>query len=183
MWCKSLTLEKFISFRIKWLFSPSFLSVSPYLLLNLARRQCYAYAIGLYTRLEIKSWPDVKFCAHAPCVLPRCWSGASPGIIGSVIPGLYHELWRHREILAENDTISTKSSSAHVEERDENDRVKRQGWITYYACPWHHLFTCLSLCAKHSCRVKILHVRPFYLLLFVKLIFVNANQGEILQIR
>ena len=55
-------------------------------------------------------------------------SGASPGVIGSVIPGLYHELWRHREILAENDTISTKSSSAHVEERDENDRIKRQGW-------------------------------------------------------
>ena len=20
----------------------------------------------------------------------------------------------------------------------------RQGWITYYACPWHHLFTCLA---------------------------------------
>ena len=168
---------------MKWFFSPPFLSVSPFLLLNLVRWQCHAYAIGLYTRLEIKSWPDVKFCAHAPCVLPRCWSGASPGVIGSVIPGLYHELWRHREILAENVTISTKSSSAHVEERDENDRVKRQGWITYYACPGHHLFTCLSLCAKHSCRVKILHVRPFYLLLFVKLIFVNANQGEILQIR
>ena len=24
----------------------------------------------------------------------------SPGVSGSVIPGLYHELWRHREILA-----------------------------------------------------------------------------------
>ena len=102
MWYKSLTLEKFISFRMKWFFSPPFLSVSPFLLLNLARRQCYAYAIGLFTRLEIKSWPDVKFCAHAQCVLPRCWSGASPGVIGSVIPGLYHELWRHRETHAEN---------------------------------------------------------------------------------
>ena len=57
---------------MKWLFSPPFLSVSPFLLLNLVRRQCYAYAIGLYTRPEIKSWPDVKFCAHAHCVLPRC---------------------------------------------------------------------------------------------------------------
>ena len=137
---------------MKWFFSPPFLSVSPFLLLNLARRQCYAYAIGLFTRLEIKSWPDVKFCAHAQYVLPRCWSGASPGVIGSVIPGLYHELWRHREILTENDTISTKSSSAHVEERDESDRVKRQGWITYYACPWHHLFTCLA--RARSIRAK-----------------------------
>ena len=73
MWCKSLTLEKYISFRRKWFFWPPFLSVSPFLLLNLARRQCYAYAIGLYTRPEIKSWPDVKFCAHAQCVLPRCY--------------------------------------------------------------------------------------------------------------
>ena len=72
MWCKSLTLEKYISFRIKWFFSPPFLSVSPFLLLNLVRRQCHAYAIGLYTRPEITSWPDVKFCAHAHCVLPRC---------------------------------------------------------------------------------------------------------------
>ena len=75
MWCKSLTLEKYISFRMKWFFRPPFLSVSPFLLLNLARRQSYAYAIGLYTRPEIKSWPDVKFCSHAHCVLPRClWS-------------------------------------------------------------------------------------------------------------
>ena len=37
------------------IFSPPFLSVSPFLLLNLARRQSYAYAIGLYTRPEIKS--------------------------------------------------------------------------------------------------------------------------------
>ena len=72
MWCKSLTLEKYISFRMKWFFSPPFLSVSPFLLLNLVRRQCYAYAIGLYTRTEIKSWLDVKFCAHAHCVLPQC---------------------------------------------------------------------------------------------------------------
>ena len=35
-------------------FSPPVLSVSPFLLLNLARRQSYAYAIGLYTRTEIK---------------------------------------------------------------------------------------------------------------------------------
>ena len=75
MWCKSLTLEKYISFRMKWFFSPPFLSVSPFLLLNLVRRRCYAYAIDLYTRPEIKSWPDVKFCAHAHCVLPRCWLG------------------------------------------------------------------------------------------------------------
>ena len=72
MWCKSLRIEKYISFRMKWFFWPPFLSVSPFLLLNLVRRQCYAYAIGLYTRPEIKSWPDVKFCAHAQCVLPRC---------------------------------------------------------------------------------------------------------------
>ena len=26
----------------------------------------------------------------------------------------------------------------------------RQGWITYYTCPWHHLFTCLS-CARSTC--------------------------------
>ena len=57
---------------MKWFFGPPFLSVSPFLLLNLARRQSYAYAIGLYTRPEIKSWPDLKFCAHAHCVLPRC---------------------------------------------------------------------------------------------------------------
>ena len=60
---------------MKWFFWPPFLSVSPFLLLNLARRQSYAYAIGLYTRPEIKSWPDIKFCAHAHCVLPRCSSG------------------------------------------------------------------------------------------------------------
>ena len=36
-------------------FRPRFLSVSPFLLLNFARRQCYAYAIGLFTRPEIKS--------------------------------------------------------------------------------------------------------------------------------
>ena len=34
------------------IFSPPFLSVSPLLLLNLMRRQCYGYAIGLYTRLD-----------------------------------------------------------------------------------------------------------------------------------
>ena len=78
MWCKSLTLEKYISFRMKWFFWPPFLSVSPFLLLNLVRRQCHAYAIGLYTRPEIKSWPDVKFFAHAQCVLPRCWYGTVP---------------------------------------------------------------------------------------------------------
>ena len=72
MWCKSLRIEKYISFRMKWFFWPPFLSVSPFLLLNLARRQSYAYAIGLYTRPEMKSWPDIKFCAHAHCVLPRC---------------------------------------------------------------------------------------------------------------
>ena len=78
MWCKSLRIEKYISFRMKWFFWPPFLSVSPFLLLNLARRQSYAYAIGLYTRPEIKSWPDVKFCAHAQCVLPRCSCPQTP---------------------------------------------------------------------------------------------------------
>ena len=34
----------------------------------------------------------------------------------------------------------------------ESDRVKRQGWITYYACPWHHLFTCLA--RARSIRAK-----------------------------
>ena len=68
---KSLRIEKYISFRMKWFFWPPFLSVSPFSLLNLARRQSYAYAIGLYTKPEIKSWPDIKFCAHAHCVLPR----------------------------------------------------------------------------------------------------------------
>ena len=42
MWCKSLTLEKYISYRMKWFFRPLF---------------CLF----------------VKFCAHAQCVLPRCW--------------------------------------------------------------------------------------------------------------
>ena len=27
---------------------------------------------------------------------------------------------------------------------------RRQGWITYYACSWHHLFTCLA-CARSTC--------------------------------
>ena len=35
-----------------------------------------------------------------------------------------------------------------------------QGWIAYYACPWHHLFSCLAPCAKHSCEMKFLHLRP-----------------------
>ena len=72
MWCKSLTLEKYISYRMKWFFSPPFLSLSPFLLLNFARRQSYAYAISLYISPEIKSWPDDKFFAHAQCVLPQC---------------------------------------------------------------------------------------------------------------
>ena len=57
---------------MKWFFSPPFLSVSPFLLLNFARRQSCAYVIGLYTSPEIKSWPDVKFFAHVQCVLLRC---------------------------------------------------------------------------------------------------------------
>ena len=37
-----------------------------------------------------------------------------------------------------------------------NSCQNRKGWITYYACPWHRLFTCLarvrSTCAKwNSC--------------------------------
>ena len=73
MWCTRLTLEKYISFRLKWFFSRPFLSVSPFLLLNLVRRQSYAYAIGLFSRPEIKNWPDITFCAHAQCVSPRCF--------------------------------------------------------------------------------------------------------------
>ena len=38
-----------------------------------------------------------------------------------------------------------------------------------------------SPCAKHSGKVKFLHLRPFYLRPS-KLIFVNANEGEILRI-
>ena len=53
MWWKSLTLEKYISYGSDF-FRPLFLSVSAVLLLNLALRQCYAYAIGLFTRPEIK---------------------------------------------------------------------------------------------------------------------------------
>ena len=121
---------------MKWFFWPPFLSVSPFLLLDLARRQSYAYTTGLYTRPslllmrfvfriaeasakrvtgdepqgtlgrvqtagcllpaflcahierdvwvrgstrpEIKSWSDIKFCAHAHCVLPRCCQGDTP---------------------------------------------------------------------------------------------------------
>ena len=73
------------------IFFAPFLSVSPFLLLNLVRRHCCAYAIGLYT-----SWPHVKFCAHAQCVLPRCscpqgggraWGG---DLIVFVGPGVKH---------------------------------------------------------------------------------------------
>ena len=32
------------------------------------------HEIGLFTRSEMKGRPDVKFCAHAQCVLPRCSS-------------------------------------------------------------------------------------------------------------
>ena len=44
----------------------------------------FAFKLGatsklcLYTRPEIKSWPDVKFCAHAQCVLPRCSCPQTP---------------------------------------------------------------------------------------------------------
>ena len=36
-----------------------------------------------------------------------------------------------------------------------------------------------SPCAKHSCKVQFLHLRPFYLQPSVKLIFLNANEREI----
>ena len=36
----------------------------------------------------------------------------SPGVFGSVIPGLYHELRRHREILAENAYIARSNLAA-----------------------------------------------------------------------
>ena len=42
-------------------FAPS-LSVSPFLLLNLSRRQCYASAIGLFTRPKINSCPIFVEC-------------------------------------------------------------------------------------------------------------------------
>ena len=35
-------------------FLPPFLSLSAFLFLNVAQQQCYAYTIGLFTRLEIK---------------------------------------------------------------------------------------------------------------------------------
>ena len=40
-----------------------------------------------------------------------------------------------------------------------------------------------SQCAKHSYKVEFLHLRPFYLQPSVKLVFVSANEGEILRIR
>ena len=43
------------------IFSPPFLSVSPFLLLNLVRRQCFAYAIGLYTRPDKKGDQMLNF--------------------------------------------------------------------------------------------------------------------------
>ena len=73
MWCKSLTLEKYISYGMKWFFSPPFFVCVSLFAFKLTRRQTYTYTVGLYTRPEIKSWPDVKFCAHARCVLPRCF--------------------------------------------------------------------------------------------------------------
>ena len=42
------------------IFSFPFLSVSPFLLLNLVQRQRYAYAIGLYTRPEIKRLKNLR---------------------------------------------------------------------------------------------------------------------------
>ena len=67
-----------------------------------------SHEIGLFTRPEIKGWPDVKFCAHAQCVLPRvppvtpardyqsilalAWSLR---FLGSVKPGVYRKLWKH----------------------------------------------------------------------------------------
>ena len=53
MWCQRLTLEKYISYGMKWFFSPPFLSVSLFAF-NLTRRQNYTYTVGLYTRPEIK---------------------------------------------------------------------------------------------------------------------------------
>ena len=68
---KIYQLSSKVFFPLFCLFLPSFL------LLNLARWQCYADAIGLFTsyiyRLEIKSWLEVKLCAHAQCVLLWCW--------------------------------------------------------------------------------------------------------------
>ena len=72
MWCKRLTLENIYPPSNEVIFSPPFLSVSVFLLLNLAQRQCYALVIGLFPRPEIKIWPHVRFCDHAQYVLPRC---------------------------------------------------------------------------------------------------------------
>ena len=72
MWCKRLTLENIYPPSNEVIFSPPFLSVSVFLLLNLAQRQCYAYVISLFPRPEIKIWPHVRFCDHAQYVLPRC---------------------------------------------------------------------------------------------------------------
>ena len=59
---------------LKWFFWPPFFFCFALFAFKLgATAMLCLLIIGLYTRPEIKSWPDVKFCAHAQCVLPRCW--------------------------------------------------------------------------------------------------------------
>ena len=72
-------------------FSPFFVCFSLFAFkLVLVRQQCYAYAIGLYTRPEIKSWPDVKFCAHAHCVLPRCYMRHGERCMVNLVPRIFY---------------------------------------------------------------------------------------------
>ena len=74
MWCKSLTPEKYIKiYKIYCRFAPFFVCFSLSAFKLGATAMFCSRNIGLYTRPEIKSWPDVKFCAHAQCVLPRCY--------------------------------------------------------------------------------------------------------------
>ena len=137
MWCKSLRIEKYISFRMKWFFGPPFLSVSPFLLLNLARRQSYAYAIGLYTRPEIKSRPDIKFCAHAHCVLPRCLAERPLGhrksslVLSARFPGVK---WRSRSV----------AKSAYYEKPRENEKLT---WLRGFLVIFPYLVR-FSLCSS-----------------------------------
>ena len=62
---------------MKRFFSPPFMSVSPFLPLNLARWQRYAYAIALFTRPEIKSWPDVKTLCSCAMRFATVFPGAN----------------------------------------------------------------------------------------------------------
>ena len=118
---------------MKRFFPPPFLSVSPFLLLNLVRRQCYAYAIGLYSRPEIKSWPDVKFCAHAQCLLSQC-STNLPSYPASSFP-----------------LTSVKPACAV---RDEDSRyeiaTKSEKWDRVYPASYPDVSLLMKMCAQRK---------------------------------